>query len=61
MIFSVTNFPDNEAYEAMVEKLFERQARKAFEGIMCMLWGTHHPRRIRAMLLEQVEYCDEVL
>ena len=57
----MTNFPDNAAYEAIRDELFELQARRAFEGIMSMLWFTHDVSRIRAMLMEQIEYCDSVV
>ena len=57
----MNNFPDNAAYERIVQELFRKQSQKAFQGIMAMLWATHDVERIRAMLLEQVEYCNEVL
>ena len=50
-----------QAYEKLVEDGLAKSARRSFEGSVNLLWLTHSPHSVKAMLLEAVEQCNEVL
>ena len=49
-----------QAYEQLVEDGLAKSARRSFEGCVNLLWLTHTPRSVKAMLMAAVEQCNEV-